>query len=50
MQKEQELEITAGSLAELISHPHLQEPVAPATIQLQRYINEVHMTELGMLI
>ncbi len=50
VQKEQALEIMAGSLAELISHLHLQELVAPAIIQPQRYINEVCMTELGMLI
>ncbi len=49
VQKEQELEITAGSSAKLLSHPHLQEPVAPVTIQPQRYMNEVCMTELDML-
>ncbi len=50
VQKEQELQITAGSVAEPISHLHLQEPVAPATIQPQRYMNEVRTTELDMLI
>ncbi len=50
VQKEQELEISVGSSAELISHPHLWEPVAPMSIQLQRYVNEVCRTELDMLI
>ncbi len=40
----------AGSAAELISHPHLQEPMPAATIQPQRYMNEVLTTGLDMLI
>ncbi len=50
VQQEQELQITAGSAAEPIFHLHLQEPMVLATIQLQRYVNEVHMTGLDMLI
>ncbi len=50
VQEEQKLDISAGSSAEPISHPHLQEPVAPATIQLQRYVNKVCTMELDMLI
>ncbi len=42
--------IMAGSAAKPTSHPHLQELVAPATIQPQRHMNEVHMMELNMLI
>ncbi len=47
---ERELEIAAGSSAEPVSHPHLQEPVAPAGIQPQRYVNEVCTTGLDELI
>ncbi len=40
----------AGSAAELIFHLHLQEPMPAVMIQPQRYVNEVHMMGLGMLI
>ncbi len=50
VQQDQELQIMAGSAAEPIFHPHLQELMVPVTIQLQRYVNEVCMTGLDMLI
>ncbi len=40
----------AGSAAEPIFHLHLQGLMAPATIQLQRYVNDVRMTGLDTLI
>ncbi len=50
IQQDRELQITTGSAAEPISHLHLQEPMASMTIQLQRYVNEVHMMGLDALI
>ncbi len=48
--KEQDLQIKAGSAAELIFHPHLQEPILATPLQPPRLVNEVHITQLDMLI
>ncbi len=50
VQRDQELQIRAGSVAELIFHLHLQEPTPTTTIQLQRLVNEVRTMKLDMLI
>ncbi len=50
VQKDQDLQIKAGSVAKLIFHPHLQELMLTAMIQLQRLVNEVCMMQLDMLI
>ncbi len=50
VQQDQELQIRAGSAAEPIFHPHLQEPIPTMMIQPQRLVNEVRTTKLDILI
>ncbi len=49
-QKEQDLQIQAGSAADPIFHPHLQELTPAALLQPPQLVNEVHMTQLDTLI
>ncbi len=50
VQRDQDLQIKAGSAAELIFHLHLQELILAAMIQLQQLVNEVCTMQLDMLI
>ncbi len=49
-QKEWDLQIKAGSAAEPIFHPHLQEPIPAAPLQPPHLVNEVRMMKLDTLI
>ncbi len=49
-QKEWDLQIKAGSAANPIFHPHLQELIPAAPLQLPRLVNEVCTMQLDMLI